>query len=97
MTPTVVLGNVRKLGLMLAIGAVGAVPVPVKGTDWGLPEASSVNNRELVLVPVVVGVNVTLTVQLTVGASVLPQVLADMAKSPPIVTEARFKVPFPVF
>src|SRR5204863_3127826 len=47
----------------------GAVPVPVRLTVCGLPAALSVTLTAALLAPVVVGVNVTLTVQLPLGAT----------------------------
>lgn len=58
-----------------------AVPVPVRLTVWGLPEALSVIERVPFLVPTAVGVKVTLNVQLVFTASVAPQVVV-LAKSP---------------
>ena len=94
--PTVVLPNVKLLGLIVAIGAAGAVPVPVKETVWGLPEALSVNDSVPDLAPVAVGVNVTVTVQVAFAAKVAPQVVVR-AKSPVAVIEVIFKVVLPVF
>jgi hypothetical protein len=56
-------------------------PVPERGTDWGLPAALSVTVMDPVRVPVVVGVKVTLIVQLALTATELPQLLV-CAKSP---------------
>src|SRR5258705_11485587 len=53
----------------------GAVPVPVRLTICGLPVASSVIVMVPVRVPVAVGVNVTLIVQLAPAATEVPQVL----------------------
>lgn len=54
------------------------VPVPVKFTVWGLPEALSVKTTEAVLVPAAVGANVTLTLHWAWGARELPQVLLKL-------------------
>lgn len=62
--PTVVLGNVRLVGVSTACGAGAAVPVPVKGTVWGEPDALSVKTIEPVCAPVVSGVKVKVKVQL---------------------------------
>ena len=51
----------------------GAVPVPLRVAVWGVPGALSDTDTEAVLVPVVVGVNVTLIVQDAPAASELPQ------------------------
>jgi hypothetical protein len=63
----------------LMLGALkqtaGATPVPLKGTDCGLPVALSVTLTAPVREPLAVGVNVTLIVQLAFGARVLPQLL----------------------
>ena len=87
----------RLEGEMVAIGAVGAVPVPESATVCGEPEALSVNVKVPLRAPVVVGVNVTLTMQLEVAANVLPHPFAEIAKSPLIVTEAILRVAVPVF
>src|SRR6266404_4036407 len=52
-----------------------AAPVPVRLTDCGLPLALSVMVIAPVRVPVAVGVNVTLIVQLAPAATEVPQVL----------------------
>jgi hypothetical protein len=64
-------------------------PVPVSETVWGLVLALSVIVRVPVRAPVVVGVKVTLTVQVAPGASVVPQVFV-WAKSPDTTTEEKF-------
>ena len=56
------------------------VPVPVKATFCGLPEALSVNVNVPVRLPAAVGVNFTLIVQLAPGATELPHV-PDPAKA----------------
>ena len=58
------------------------VPVPVKATVCGLFGASSLKVNIPVRTPITVGVKVTLTVQLSPTASVVPQVLLLIAKSP---------------
>ena len=55
--------------------ATGAVPVPERLTDCGLPLALSVMLTEAVSLPVADGVKVTVIVQLAPAASELPQVL----------------------
>ena len=57
------------------------LPVPVRPTDCGLPPPLSVIMTEAVRVPVAVGVNVTLIVQLAWAPTLPPQVLVS-AKSP---------------
>ena len=61
--------------------ATGAVPVPERLTDWGLPAALSVMVRAATRPPPAPGVNVTLMVQLDPAATELPQLLV-WAKSP---------------
>ncbi len=60
---------------------MGAMPEPVSETDWGLLEAASVMVSVPVRVPAAVGVKVTLTVQLELAATLVPQLLV-CAKSP---------------
>jgi hypothetical protein len=75
-----------KLTVVVLRLTLGAVPVPLKPTTWGLPLALSVSVRLPERLPVAVGVNVTLITQLLLaatGALVLQVVpLAAMAKSP---------------
>jgi hypothetical protein len=52
----------------------GAVAVPVRETVCGLPAALSVTLTAAVRVPVAVGLNVTLVVQLLPAAKLAPQV-----------------------
>jgi hypothetical protein len=54
---------------------MGAVPVPLSDTLCGPGAALSVIVNDSLRVPVVVGVNVTVNVQLTPAASAMPQVL----------------------
>ena len=53
---------------------VAEVPVPLRLRDWGLPVALSVKLTEADRLPLAVGSNVTLTVQLAPAATELPQV-----------------------
>jgi hypothetical protein len=55
----------------------GAVPVPERLTVCGLPAALSEMLTDAVRVPVAVGLNVTLIVQLPPAATELPQVLVS--------------------
>ena len=55
--------------------AVGALPVPVRPTLWGLPAALSLRVTAAVRVPLPVGVKVTLIVQLAPAATLAPHVL----------------------
>jgi hypothetical protein len=57
-------------------------PVPERLTVWGLVIALSLIFSTATRLPFAVGVNVILTVQLLPAASVVPQVVADWAKSP---------------
>lgn len=80
---------------------VGAVPVPLKLTVWGLPLALSLKFSEALRVPVADGANVTLTAQVPLGVTVAPvQVSALLAKSlafvPPIVTVEMVRLTVPV-
>jgi len=72
--PTFWLLNVRLVGKTLA---AAAAPVPVRLTVCGLPAALSEMLTDAVRVPVAVGVNVTLIVQLPPAATELPQVLVS--------------------
>ena len=65
-------GNVRGLGLRLI---PGSVPVPERLTTCGLPVALSVIVNVPLMAPVVVGVNVTLIVQVAPAAIVPTQLL----------------------
>src|SRR5580692_4228285 len=75
---------------------VKSVPVPVSGSDCGLPLASSVTVIAPLRAPVVVGVNVTLIEQDMVAASVAPQVFVS-AKSPELAMDMIFRVTLPLF
>jgi hypothetical protein len=70
--PTICLANVSEVGVRVT-GA--AEPLPVRLTVCGLFEAPSVIVRVPFLVPVAVGVNVMLMVQLEDGAKLVPQVV----------------------
>jgi len=71
----------------------GALPVavPLRLTVWGLFAASSMNVRVPVAAPVVVGENVTPTVQLAPGATLVPQVLLAIAKPALVVMLEKFR------
>ena len=58
------------------------LPVPERLAVWGLVIALSATSSTATRVPFAVGVNVILTVQFALAASVVPQVVADWAKSP---------------
>src|SRR5215471_12516875 len=73
------------------------VPVPVKATVCGLVGALSLNVNVPLRTPIRVGVKVTLTVQLAPGATVVPQVLLPMVKSPLMLILLTLSVPAPVF
>jgi hypothetical protein len=72
---TVWLPKLRVVGDRLATGAGAAVPVPVKFTTCGLPGALSVMVIVPGWLPVAVGKNVTLIVQLPPAATDDPQSL----------------------
>jgi hypothetical protein len=74
----------------------GAVPVPESATVCGLPEASSAIDKVPLLAPVVVGVKVTVKVQLAEGAKVALQVVV-LAKSPLAAVEEMLRVAVPTF
>ena len=73
--PTVWLTKVSEVGERLAAGVLEATPDPVRLAVCGLPVALSVTETVAVLVPVAVGLNVTLIVQLPAAATELPQLL----------------------
>ena len=63
-------------------GGGGATPVPASETEWGLPGASSVIEREACLEPGVAGWKVTLTEQNVFGWRTLGGwQVSDLAKS----------------
>jgi len=72
LVPTSWLGKVRLVGRK---PADTVVPVPDRGTVWGLPDALSKTDTKALRAPAAVGVNVTLMVQLPPDATLLPQVL----------------------
>src|SRR4029077_20493975 len=76
--PTVWLEKVRVVGAKVTAGLLEPAPVPVRAALCGLPLALSVMFSEPGRVPLVVGVKVTLMVQLALGASVEP-----LLKAPP--------------
>ena len=74
--------------------------VPVRATVCGLPGALSVMLTAALRVPATVGVNVTLTWQLSLGARVGPQVLVSaksLALAPTIPMLDSVSVAIPVF
>ena len=73
----------------------GAVPVPVRLTDWVAGLALSVMVKEPLREPLAVGVKVTLRVQLALAARLAPQVLV-WEKSPLAVMLVMLRVAFPV-
>jgi hypothetical protein len=80
--------------------ATAVVPVPARPTVWGLRGASSVMLSAALRPPAAVGVNVTLTWQLLLGASVGPQVLVSpksVALRPVISMLENVNVAAPVF
>ena len=76
---------------------VAVVPVPVSDTTCGLPVALSLTVSEPVRVPVVVGLNLMLIVQLPLTAKELPQVpRPPQVKSPTMVSAPKLMVELPV-
>ena len=76
------------------------MPLPDKLTACGLPLALSLMLSEAVSLPLAVGVNVTLIVQLAPAASELPQVLVwakALALAPVIATLVMLNVAVPLF
>lgn len=98
-TPKPVLGNVRLVGLRLTANA--GTPLPDSGALFGLLEALVVNVSAANRVPVVDGVNVTLTTQFAPTARLAPQGLFEMAKSAAFVPVSAMlaivSVAFPAF
>lgn len=90
--PTFCFAKVALAGVNVAC----AMPVPDSATDCGLSGALSVNVRAPLRVPACVGVKVTFTVQFAFGASVAPQVLLWMAKSPLVAMLVMLSVETPV-
>ena len=78
--------NAKEVGERLATGPVvpDETPLPPNAAVCGLPLALSVTATLAVRVPVAVGLNVTLIVQLAPALTELPQVLL-WAKSPLLV------------
>jgi hypothetical protein len=94
---TMVEAKVSEAGEMPASGA-GVVPVPVKLTVWVLPAAPlllSVTVNVPVRAPAAVGVKVTLMVQESPTATLLPQLLV-WEKSPVMETLATASAALPV-
>jgi hypothetical protein len=91
--PTSCAGKVKEAGERLTSGV--ATPVPVKLTDWVAGLALSVMVTAPVLVPVAVGLKVTLRVQLAPAATLEPQVLV-WEKSPLTVMLVMLRVALPV-
>ena len=72
----------------------GTLPFPLRFTVCGLVNAESVNVSTPVTEPSAVGVNVMLTVHVPPAATLVPQVFAETANGPFIVTPLRLSVPF---
>jgi hypothetical protein len=85
--------NVTVAGERFAMGA--ATPVPVSEIVCGLLPALSTKVTEPTALPAVVGVKVTLMVQIPPAATDEPQVLV-WAKGPLAVIEPRFRVAVPL-
>ena len=99
--PTVVEAKVSEVGDRVTAGAAAAVPVPVRETLWGEPEALSAMASEAARVPVPVGLNSMETVQLALTANEVPQVSADLMYEDALVpvrfSEVRVRAAVPVF
>jgi hypothetical protein len=91
--PTGCPGKVNEAGERLTTGAT--TPVPVRLTVWVAGLALSVLVRTPVLVPVAVGLKVTLRVQLVLAARLEPQVLV-CEKSPLTVMLVMVRTALPV-
>ena len=89
-------GWLPKLGLVGDNVAAGPVPVPDRATVCGLPLALSVTVSVPVREPPVVGVKVTLIVQLALAATVPPQLLV-WTKSPLTAMDEIVSVTVPLF
>ena len=87
-----------EVGDTLAPGALVVLPpVPVSDTTCGLPLALSLTVSEPVRVPVVVGLNLMLIVQLLLTARELPQVpRPPQVKSPEMVSAPKLMAEVPV-
>jgi hypothetical protein len=72
-------------GLTEAVPPVVLVPVPESATVCGLLLEVSETDSVAALAPLVLGLNVTETVQLADAARLVPQVLLEMLKSPGVV------------
>jgi hypothetical protein len=90
--PTDCAGKVKEAGERLT---TGAEPVPVRLTDWVAGLALSVMVTAPVLIPVAVGLKVTLRAQLAPAATLAPQVLV-WEKSPLTVMLVTLRVALPV-
>ncbi len=86
------MGSLPKVRLAAERLTMEAVPVPVRVTGWGLPDALSAILIDAVRLLMAVGVNVTLIVQLLLAANELPHVLADTAKSVALVPVTEMPV-----
>jgi hypothetical protein len=87
-----------EVGDTLAAGAlVVLAPVPVSDTTCGLPLALSLTVSKPVRVPVAVGLNLMLIVQLPLTARELPQVpRPPQVKSPEMLSVPKLTVELPV-
>jgi hypothetical protein len=92
LAPTLITPKAR-----LTVERVTRVPVPVRLIFCGFPLALSVNVSIPLRVPIAVGWNATLTVQLDPEARRAPQVFAVIAKSPLPTTLVKVTATAPVF
>ena len=88
-----------KVRVVLLNPTIGVVPVPFKLIVCGLPEASSPMLIAAVRVPVALGVNVTLIVQVPPAVTVAPHVVVwakSLAFAPPRAMLLMFNVAVPL-
>jgi hypothetical protein len=90
-----------KLRLVIDQLATGNVPVPLKGTTWGLPEALSVSCIVADLAPTALGENATEILQLPPATKLLPQLFdttgaKSRCSAPAIMILVKVSVAVPV-
>ncbi len=96
------MGKVTEVGTNFSTGpSVGeAMPMPLRVTKWGLPAALSAKERVAWRAPAATGVNVSVTVQLALGAIAAPmQLPVGLLKSagllPPRIIEEIVRAALP--
>jgi len=92
--PTNSAPKLRVFGEKETFGDAWVVPVPLRETVCGLPDALSVTDSVPVKLPEVVGLNVTFTVQFAPAATVEPQLFVS-AKFAPALTPETVSVAVP--